>query len=56
MAKWLLILLAIMVGCAVLGALVHAVRAIAGMAFVVCLAILAWQMISKKKTPPTDLV
>ena len=56
MGKWLVILLAIMVACAVLGVLVHAVRALAGLAFLVCLAVLAWQILTKKKTPPTDLV
>jgi uncharacterized membrane protein len=51
MGKWLVILLAIMVGCAVLGVLVHAVRILAGLAFLVCLGIIAWQMLTKKTTP-----
>ncbi|MGH6963744.1 MAG: hypothetical protein ACREE0_04640 [Phenylobacterium sp.] len=55
MGKWLVILLAIMVACAVAGVLVHAIRALAGLAFLVCLAVIAWQMLTKKKTP-TDPV
>ena len=55
MGKWLGILLAIMIACAVVGLLVDAVRALAGLAFLVCLAVIVWQMMTKKKTP-TDLV
>ena len=51
MGKWLGILLVIMIACAVIGLLVNAVRVIAGLAFLVCLAVLAWQMITRKKTP-----
>jgi hypothetical protein len=51
MGKWLGILLAIMLACAVVGLLVDAVRAIAGLAFLVCLAIIVWQMMTKKKAP-----
>ena len=51
MGKWLVILLAIMVACAVLGVLVHAIRALAGLAFIVCLGVLVWQMVTKPKTP-----
>ena len=51
MGKWLVILLAIMVACAVLGVLVHAIRALAGIAFIVCLAVLVWQMVTKPKAP-----
>jgi hypothetical protein len=49
MGKWLAILLAIMIACAVVGLLVSAVRVIAGAAFVVCLAVLVWQMMTKKR-------
>ncbi len=55
MGKWLGILLAIMVACAIVGLLVDALRAIAGIAFVVCLVVFAWQVLTRKKTP-TDLV
>jgi len=51
MGKWLVILLAIMIACAVVGILVNAVRALAAVAFVVCLAVLAWQVMTRKKTP-----
>ncbi len=51
MGKRLVILLAIMVACAVLGVLVHAIRALAGLAFLVCLGIIVWQMLTKKKAP-----
>ena len=50
MGKWLVILLAIMVACAVVGILVDAVRAIAGLAFFVCLVVIVWQM-ATKRTP-----
>jgi uncharacterized membrane protein YfcA len=53
MGKWLVILLAIMIACAVLGVLVHAIRALAGIAFLVCLGVIAWQMVAKK-APPSD--
>jgi hypothetical protein len=51
MGKWLGILLAIMIACAVVGILVDAVRAIAGLAFFVCLGVIVWQLMTKK-TPP----
>jgi hypothetical protein len=56
MGKWLGILLVIMIACAVVGFLVDAVRALAGLAFLVCLAVIAWQLLTKKKKAPTDLV
>jgi uncharacterized membrane protein len=51
MGKWLVILLAIMIACAVAGVLIHAIRALAGLAFLVCLAIIVWQMLTKNKAP-----
>jgi hypothetical protein len=48
MGKWLGILLAIMVACAIVGVLVNAERAIAGVAFMVCLAVLVWRMLTNK--------
>ena len=48
MGKWLGILLAIMIACVIVGILVDALRAIAGVAFVVCLGVLVWQMMTKK--------
>jgi uncharacterized membrane protein YfcA len=51
MGKWLVILLAIMVACAVAGVLIHAIRALAGLAFLVCLGVIVWQMMTKKKSP-----
>jgi len=51
MGKWLGILLAIMIACAVVGVLVDAVRALAGLAFLVCLGVIVWQMMTKKKAP-----
>lgn len=48
MGKWLGVLLAIMIACAVVGFLVDAVRAIAGLAFMVCLGVIAWQLVTKK--------
>ncbi|MDB5424764.1 MAG: hypothetical protein JWQ29_2180 [Phenylobacterium sp.] len=48
MGKWLGILVAIMIACAVVGILVAAVRAIAGLAFVVCLAVFVWQLMTKR--------
>ena len=51
MGKWLGILLAIMIACAIVGLLVDAVRALAGVAFVICLAVFVWQMMTRKKTP-----
>ena len=55
MGKWLGILLAIMIACAIVGILVDAVRALAGLAFLVCLGVIVWQMMTKKKAP-TDPV
>jgi len=51
MGKWLGILVAIMIACAVIGILVDAVRAIAGLAFVICLAVFVWQLLTKNKAP-----
>ena len=48
MGKWLGILLAIMIACAIVGVLIDALRAIAGIAFVVCLAVFLWQMMTRK--------
>ncbi len=53
MGKWLGVLLAIMIACAVAGFLVDAVRAIAGLAFVVCLGVIVWQMVTRKRSGPT---
>ena len=52
--KWIGILLAVMIACAVVGFLVDAVRAIAGVAFVICLAVLAWQVLTRKKISGPD--
>jgi hypothetical protein len=46
LGKWVVVLLAIMIACAVVGFLVHAVRVIAGAAFVVCLLILVFRMVT----------
>ena len=51
MGKWIGILLAVMIACAVIGLLVDAVRVLAGLAFVACLVVFAWQMLTRKKTP-----
>ena len=51
----MVILLAVMLACAVVGILVDAVRAIAGLAFLVCLGVIAWQLLTSKKAP-TDPV
>ena len=48
MGKWLGILLAIMIACAIVGVLIDALRAIAGIAFVVCLGVFLWQMMTRK--------
>ena len=48
MGKWLGILVAIMIACAVIGILVDTVRAIAGLAFVICLAVFLWQLMTRK--------
>lgn len=49
MGKWVLILLAAMVGLAVLGFLVDAARAIAGVLFVGCLLVLAAKALTGKR-------
>ena len=51
LGKWVVVLLAIMIACAVLGLLVHAVRVIAGAAFVVCLLILVFRMVTGAGRP-----
>jgi hypothetical protein len=51
LGKWVVVLLAIMVACAVLGFLVHAVRVLAGAAFVVCLAILVFRVVTGANRP-----
>ena len=50
MGKWVLILLAAMVGLAVLGFLVDAARAIAGVLFVGCLLVLAAKAFTRKSS------
>jgi hypothetical protein len=50
MGKWVLILLAAMVGLAVLGFLVDAARVIAGVLFVGCLLVLAFRALKGRKT------
>ena len=51
LGKWVVVLLAIMIACAVLGLLVHAMRVIAGAAFVVCLLILVFRMVTGAGRP-----
>ena len=48
MARWVMILLAVMVVAAIVGFLVDAVRVLAGIAFVVALALLVGQWVMKK--------
>jgi hypothetical protein len=50
MGKWVLILLAAMVGLAVLGFLVDAARAVAGLLFVGCLLVLAARLFTRKRS------
>lgn len=50
MGKWVVILLAAMVGLAVLGFLVDAARAIAGVLFVGCLLVLAARFFVRKRS------
>ncbi len=50
MGKWVLILLAAMIGLAVLGFLVDAARAIAGVLFVGCLLVLAAKALTGKRS------
>lgn len=50
MGKWVLILIAAMIGLAVLGFVVDAARAIAGVLFVGCLLVLAFKALTRKKT------
>jgi hypothetical protein len=49
MGKWIAILLAAIVGLAVVGFLVDAARAIAGFLLVVCVIVLAVQVFLKRK-------
>ena len=49
MGKWVLILIAAMIGLAVLGFVVDAARAIAGVLFVGCLLVLAFKALTRKK-------
>lgn len=48
MGRWVLILLAVMVAAAIIGFVVDAVRVLAGLAFVVALALLVGQWLLKK--------
>lgn len=50
MGKWVVILLAAMIGLAVLGFLVDAARAIAGVLFIGCLLVLAARMFIRKRS------
>lgn len=50
MVKWALILLAAMVGLAILGFLVDAARVIAGVLFVGCLIALAVRMFTRRRS------
>jgi hypothetical protein len=50
MGKWVLILIAVMVGLAVLGFLVDAARAIAGVLFVGCLVVLVFRAFTQKRS------
>lgn len=50
MGKWIAILLAVIVAAAVVGFLVDAIRAIAWAAVVVLTIVLAFQLLTKKKT------
>ena len=50
MGKWVLILLAAMVGLAIVGFLIDALRFFAGAAFVVCLLILIGRMVTSRKS------
>lgn len=52
MGKWLGVLLAIMIACAVVGFLVDALRAVAGLAFMVCLGVIVWQIATRKPSGP----
>jgi hypothetical protein len=49
MGKWVVILLAAMIGFAILGFLVDAARVIAGALFVGCLVVLAWRAVTSRK-------
>lgn len=50
MGKWVVILLAAMVGLAVVGFLVDALKFFAGAGFVVCALILIWRMVTGRRT------
>ncbi len=49
MGKWIAILLAAMIGLAILGFLVDAARVIAGVLFVGCLIVLAFRFFTRAK-------
>jgi len=48
MGKWIGILLAVMIAAAIVGFLVDAVRVIAGFLVLVCLVVLAFQVLTKR--------
>ena len=50
MGKWVIILLAAMIGLAVLGFLIDAARVVAGILFVGCLVVLAARMFIGKRS------
>ncbi len=52
MGKWIAILLAAMVGLAILGFLVDAARVIAGVLFVGCLLVLAARLFTRRRNSP----
>jgi hypothetical protein len=49
LGKWVGVLLAVMVACAVVGFLIDALRFVAGAAFVVCLLVLIGRMVMGKR-------
>jgi hypothetical protein len=51
MGKWVLLLLAAMVVLAIVGFVVDVARFFVGLAFVVCLALLAWRFLVGRRTP-----
>lgn len=50
MGKWIAILLAVIVACAVVGFLVDAIRVLAWAAVVVLAIVLAFQLLTRKKS------
>lgn len=50
--RWAVILIAVMIAAAIVGFLVDTVRVIAGALFVVCLAVLVIQAVTKRQGPP----